>query len=67
MRSLLAQFAVRHNVNFIHIDDGAQTMRAVDHSFAPHQVVKLLSYFFLGFCVKARRRLVEEEYFGVLL
>ena len=41
MSALGFKFTILHNVDLVYIYDGGETMGAVDHSFASHDILKL--------------------------
>ena len=55
------------DVNPVHINDGRESMCRVDNSFPLHHDIKLTSDRRLRMRVQVTRRLVKQEYLGVLL
>jgi hypothetical protein len=65
--ALLLQGALAHNVDLVNVDDTAETVGAVDHSLAAHDVIKPRCDFLLCMRVQIRCRFIKQENLSVLL
>lgn len=65
MSALLGQAAILDHMDFVYIDYRAESVGAVYHCLAFHDLLELRHYALLRVGVQVARRLIEQENIGV--